>query len=188
MRPIICLFPGLLAITLGGCVSAGYAGGGYVQQVAPPQPAYYGAQEYGAPEPTYYNDQPAVLYGGQPAYIIEEPTLGFGWYDPGHRWHHAPPEWRHNIDRGRQGQPIGRPEGRPQMEREPNRSQPYQPAQGQPQRFQSPRQEQVRAQPGRPEAQAPRGPQAPRAQQAAPRQDNRAPRQAPNEQHQGHDG
>lgn len=88
MRPFVMFVPLLVVAGFtAGCVAPGAYPAGYAQ------PGYT-QQDQVVEQPTYYNDQPAVLYGGQPAYIVEDPGLGWGWYDPGRHWHGAPRGWR----------------------------------------------------------------------------------------------
>lgn len=138
MRSSLLLASGLLAGLTAGCVAypGGYAQPGYAQPGYPPPnyapPAV--VQPVPTDEPTYYEDQPAVIYGGQPAFIIEDPQLGWGWRDPSHRWHSAPPGWRGPQENPhfRGSAPLGyRPQGQPDP-RQP------QPGYGQ-QRYQPPR-------------------------------------------------
>ncbi len=97
------------------------AGYGYPQQYAqpgyppsvyvptsPPQPAYqppvYQSPAY--PPPSYDTDQydfidgvPYAVFGGQQEVVVFENGLGWGFYDPYHRWHRAPDRWREEFER-----------------------------------------------------------------------------------------
>lgn len=99
MRPMKLAVPLLLAASLGGCVA--YAGGGY---------GYDDFGPGGVDEPQYFNDRPAIVYGGQPTFLFDDPLLGFGRNDPQRHWHSAPQEWRGGGARGG-GHPDGHPEG-----------------------------------------------------------------------------
>lgn len=120
MRPLLLFAPAILGLATAGCVAPpatiyqpGYAQPAYAQPVpdlapAPPVYADPGDQDF-----TYYDDRPVILYGSTPAYIIEDPGLGWGWYDPYRHWHPAPPRWHERLDRGGyRGAPGGyRPQG-----------------------------------------------------------------------------
>lgn len=135
MRPLVFLAPFLLVAAAGGCVAPGSYQQGYAQ------PGY--AVQTQIDEPTFYDDRPAVFYGSQPSYIIEDPSLGWGWRGPDRHWHDAPDGWRgpgdwdrhRQQDYRRQPSPVYRQEqrggyrqeqqnyGRQQEQRQPERQQ-----------------------------------------------------------------
>jgi hypothetical protein len=160
-----------------GCVQTGYATP--VQPGYAPQPGY-AVEEPLPPEPTYYDDRPAVIYSGQPAYLILDPSLGWGWRDPYQRWHSAPPAWRDRLDHGgyRGGPPPAAYRPQPGYRPEPNRGpQPGYPGRG-PQQGYRPepgRGPQPQGRPGRPEQANQGRPGGPPQQQRPappPRQEN----------------
>lgn len=110
MRPLVLIAPFLFAIVTSGCTAPGSYQQGYVQQ-GYSEPAQFD-------EPTFYDDRPAVIYGGQPSYIIEDPSLGWGWRGPDRHWHEAPRGWRGpgDWDRHRGGEFERRNEFRPQRD------------------------------------------------------------------------
>jgi hypothetical protein len=127
MRPHIALMA--LLLPLSGCVvppdQAGYGYPGY-PGYAPgyPQPGYpgaYPAPDYGYPGYSYYDGSPTLAVDGAVLPLIFYGG-GWGYWDSGHNWHHAPDNVAHNLNQRYPGgagfhawggSPGGRPPGGP---------------------------------------------------------------------------
>jgi hypothetical protein len=87
-----------LLLPLSGCdVPPDQAGYGYGY----PQPGYgagYAQPDYGYPGFSYYDGSPALAVGGSTVPLIFYGG-GWGYWDGGHNWHHAPEGVARNLDR-----------------------------------------------------------------------------------------
>jgi hypothetical protein len=111
-----------LLLPLGGCVvPPGQVGYGYGYPGAYPSPGYpgaYGQPDYGYPGYSYYDNSPTLAVDGATMPLIFYGG-GWGYWDGGHNWHHAPDGVARNLNQrypggtGYRAAPVGHVGGPP---------------------------------------------------------------------------